>query len=176
MLHTKNQLPRLPRTKLRSSYIFKNIKVKIRLHTENQLPGLPGSALKVCVGWVVVVGSTQLCGHPNFVLCWSWVVTITSTVPTLPRYGTEGQHSNWLTQHGSSHAKAGHPELDSMWIASFQNKLFNPPCIFIANTWYTIIILKQAILTWGLHNFNYIFDIWSHKIIIFFFPPCQQNH
>ena len=25
---------------------------------------------------VVVVGSTQLCGHPNFVLCWSWVVTI----------------------------------------------------------------------------------------------------
>jgi hypothetical protein len=24
----------------------------------------------------LVVGSTQLCGHPNFVLCWSWVVTI----------------------------------------------------------------------------------------------------
>ena len=100
MLHTKNQLPRLPRTKLRSSSIekklrsssiFKNIEVvfhnssswvKIRLHTKNQLPGLPGSALKVYVGWggvvvvVVVVGSTQLCGHPNFVLGWSWVVTI----------------------------------------------------------------------------------------------------
>jgi hypothetical protein len=30
-------------------------------------------------GWggvVVVVGSSKLCGHPNFVLCWSWVVTI----------------------------------------------------------------------------------------------------
>ena len=26
--------------------------------------------------WWVVVGSTQLCGHPNFVLCWSWVVTL----------------------------------------------------------------------------------------------------
>ena len=71
MLHTKNQLPRLPRTKLRSSSIwkklrsssiFKNIEVvlhnssswvKIRLHTENQLNGLPGSALKVSVveGW-----------------------------------------------------------------------------------------------------------------------------
>ena len=23
-----------------------------------------------------MVDSTQLCGHPNFVLCWSWVVTI----------------------------------------------------------------------------------------------------
>jgi hypothetical protein len=68
MLHTKNQIPRLPRTKyrsssiwkkLKSSSIFKNIElafhnssswVQIRLHTENQLPGLPGSALKVCVG------------------------------------------------------------------------------------------------------------------------------
>jgi hypothetical protein len=29
---------------------------------------LPGSAIKVCVGGVVVVGSTQLCGHTNFVL------------------------------------------------------------------------------------------------------------
>jgi hypothetical protein len=97
MLHTKNQLPTLPRPKLRSSsiwrgkkrssFIFKNIEVvfhnssswvKIRLHTENQLPGLPGSALTVCVGWWWWwwVGSTQLCGHPNFVLCWSWVVTI----------------------------------------------------------------------------------------------------
>jgi hypothetical protein len=45
---------------------------------------LPGSALKVCVvvGWwcwwggVGWLGSTQLCGHPNFVLGWSWVVTI----------------------------------------------------------------------------------------------------
>jgi hypothetical protein len=27
-------------------------------------------------GGVVVLGSTQLCGHPNFVLGWSWVVTI----------------------------------------------------------------------------------------------------
>jgi hypothetical protein len=57
MLHTKNQLPRLHRTK----FSYKNIEVvfhnsfswvKIRLHTKNQLPGLPGSALKVCVvGW-----------------------------------------------------------------------------------------------------------------------------
>jgi hypothetical protein len=41
-------------------------------HIETQLPLLSGSALKVCVGGV---GSTQLCGHPNFVLGWSWVVT-----------------------------------------------------------------------------------------------------
>ena len=54
--------------------------IKIRLHTENQLPGLPGSALKVCVGGVVVVGSTQLCGHPNFVLGWSRVVTISASM------------------------------------------------------------------------------------------------
>jgi hypothetical protein len=67
--------------KMRSSSIFKNIKVvfhissswvKIKLHTENQLPGLPGGALTVCVGWggggvVMVVGSTALCGHTNFV-------------------------------------------------------------------------------------------------------------
>jgi hypothetical protein len=35
---------------------------------------------------VVVVGSTQLCGHPNFVLGWSWVVTIVTTthLPTDP--------------------------------------------------------------------------------------------
>jgi hypothetical protein len=70
MLHTKNLFPRLPRTKLRSSSIWKKLRsssikqnievifhnssswVKIRLHTENQLPGSPGSALKVCVvGW-----------------------------------------------------------------------------------------------------------------------------
>ena len=68
---TENQLPGLPRSKLRlssiwkklsSSSIFKNIevffhisssRVKIRLHTENQLPGLPGSALKVSVGGLV---------------------------------------------------------------------------------------------------------------------------
>ena len=29
--------------------------VKIRLHTENQLPRWSGSALKVCLGWWVVV-------------------------------------------------------------------------------------------------------------------------
>jgi hypothetical protein len=60
MLHTKNQLPRLPRAKLRSSSIFKNIEVifhissswvKIMLRTENQLPMLSGSALKVRLGW-----------------------------------------------------------------------------------------------------------------------------
>ena len=42
---------------------------KIRLHTKNQLHRLSGSALKVCVGGGGVwVGSTQLCGHTNFVL------------------------------------------------------------------------------------------------------------
>ena len=82
MLHTKNQLPRLPRRNLRSSSIrkksrlssiFKNIEVvfhnssswvKIRLYNENQRPGLPGSALKVCVGWGggfhSIMWSTQL--------------------------------------------------------------------------------------------------------------------
>ena len=60
-----------------SSSIKKNLEVvfhissswvKIRLHTENQLPGLPGSALKASVGvGGVVVGSTALCGHTNFV-------------------------------------------------------------------------------------------------------------
>jgi hypothetical protein len=61
--------------KLRLPSVFKNIEVvfhissswiKIRLHTENQLRGLPGgSAVKVSL--VVVVGSTSLCGHINFV-------------------------------------------------------------------------------------------------------------
>ena len=70
-LHTENQILGLPRTKMRSSSIWKTMRsssvfqniyvilhfssswVKIRLHTENQLPGLTGNALKVCVvvGW-----------------------------------------------------------------------------------------------------------------------------
>jgi hypothetical protein len=45
---------------LRSSSIFflgpLSSWVEIRLHTENQPPSMPGSALKVPVGWWVVVG------------------------------------------------------------------------------------------------------------------------
>ena len=51
---------------------FASSLVKISLHTENQLPRLAGSAFKVCVvvgrGGCGGVGSTQLCGHTNFVL------------------------------------------------------------------------------------------------------------
>ena len=41
---------------------------KIRLHTENQLPWLSRSALEVCLAGGGGMGSTQLCGHTNFVL------------------------------------------------------------------------------------------------------------
>jgi hypothetical protein len=63
MLHTKYKLPRLPRTNLRSSFIWKNLRsspifktilvvfhissswVKIKCQAGNQLPGLPRSKL-----------------------------------------------------------------------------------------------------------------------------------
>jgi hypothetical protein len=42
------------------------------LHTEYQLPWLVGSVLKVSLVvqdmWVLVLGSTALCGHTNFVV------------------------------------------------------------------------------------------------------------
>ena len=92
MWHTKNQLPRLGRTKSRSPSICKknevvfhlkknmevvfhilSCSVKIRLHTENQLPGLAVSALKVSLG--VLVGNQVHC-HSQLELRLSWAVTI----------------------------------------------------------------------------------------------------
>ena len=89
-LHAKNKLLMLPRTNLRSSSIwkklrlssiFKNIEVilhissswvKIRLHTKNQLPGLPGSVLKVWLGgWWWVGGPTNYFVTHN--LYWVWL-------------------------------------------------------------------------------------------------------
>ena len=116
MLHTKNQLPRLPRTKLRSSSIwkklrsssiFKNIEVvfhnssswvKIRLHTENQLPGLPWSALKVSVvgwgGFHSIMWSPQL----RFVLesgCDNKYISSKLSCTSVERYSTCIMHYAW---------------------------------------------------------------------------------
>ena len=71
-----------------SAWSKPKLSTKIDLHTPPPPPPPPqgtfipegeivGFRGRVFVGWVVVVeGSTQLCGHPNFVLCWSWVVKI----------------------------------------------------------------------------------------------------
>ena len=87
---------------MRSSSIFKNIEVvfhissswvKIRLHTENQLPGLPGSALKVSVVGLGVVGSTELC----FTGAFGFLIILIIIQGSLVRHnGTYGSRSIWL--------------------------------------------------------------------------------